>query len=231
MRGATQGVGIYGNGTDAAISTVFLVGKNATAARFKDNSVELLPPVTASIISASGGFVGDGFGLTNLPYAGQNKFFDENTYTFDLPGDVNDAAYDIHISQSGLYFISASKQPPYAANGPKVNLYYWPELIQIGETSKVSFFIPNADTGTGISYKENITGSASNQWYWSSTTSPASTSTRTIARNLTYSSIATGTGTTTMIKDASGKVFFVSSTNIINSTNYLYTGDSVNPLT
>ena len=186
--------------------------------------------VTAGV-TAAGGFIGNGSGLTNIPQIGQTTFFEENTYTFDLPGDVNDAAYDIHISQSGLYFISASKQPPYGGNGPKVNLYYWPELIQIGETSKVSFFIPNADTGTGISYKENITGSASNQWYWSSTTSPASTSTRNIARNLTYSSIATGTGTTTMIKDASGKVFFVSSTNIINSTNYLYTGDSVNPLT
>jgi hypothetical protein len=231
MRGAVGGVGIYGNGTDAATSEIRFVPKNTYMASFKDASVQITAPITASIISASGGFVGDGFGLTNLPYAGQNKFFDENTYTFDLPGDANDAAYDIHISQSGLYFISASKQPPYGGNGPKVNLYYWPELIQIGGTAKVTFFIPNADTGNGISYKENITGSASNQWYWSSTTSPASTSTRNIARNVTYSSIATGAGTTTMIKDASGKAFFLSSVNSINSTNYLYTGDSVNPLT
>lgn len=188
--------------------------------------------ITASgIVSSSGGFIGDASGLTNLPFAGQNKFYEDNTYTFDLPGDANDPAYDIHISQSGVYFISASKVPPYGANGPKVNLYYWPELIGIGETAKVTFFIPNSDTGTGLSYKENVTGSASNEWYWSSTTSPAATATRNISRNLTFSQISTGTGTTTMVKDGGGRAFLVSSTSAINSTNYLYTGDSVNPLT
>jgi len=187
--------------------------------------------VVLNTITASVGFSGDASGLTNLPFAGQNKFYEDNTYTFDLPGDANDPAYDIHISQSGVYFISASKVPPYGANGPKVNLYYWPELLEIGETAKVTFFIPNSDTGTGLSYKENVTGSASNEWYWSSTTSPAATATRNISRNLTFSQIATGTGTTTMVKDGGGRAFLVSSTSTINSTNYLYTGDSVNPLT
>lgn len=184
--------------------------------------------ITASIISASSGFVGNGSGLTNIAQVGQNKFFEENTYTFDLPGDTT-SIYDIHISQSGTYFLSASSTPA-GVQGPRVNLYYWPELIGVGETAKVKFFIPSGDTLAGIQYKENITGSASNEWYWPSTTSPASTATRSITRNATFKQISVGTGGTTMTKDGNGRVFIATSTGMFGTNNYLYTGDSTNPL-
>ena len=179
-------------------------------------------PITASAFS------GNGSGLTNIPQVGQNAFFEADDYVFDLAGDTT-SLYDIHISQSGTYFLSASSTPA-GVQGPRVNLYYWPELIAVGGTARVKFFVPNGDTLTGIQYKENVTGSASNEYYWNSTTSPASTATRSITRNATFKQIAIGTGATTMTKDGNGRVFFVLSNANVNTTNYLYTGDSKNPL-
>ena len=191
---------------------------------------EVTGNITSSgAISASGGFIGNGSGLTNITQVGQTGFFEADDYVFDLVGDTNTTPYDIHISQSGTYFLSASSTPA-GVQGPRVNLYYWPELIQVGGTAKLKFFVPNGDALTGIQYKENITGSASNEWFWSTTTAPSATSTRSITRNATFKQISIGTGVTTMTKDGNGRVFFVLSSGTINTTNYLYTGDSKNPL-
>jgi hypothetical protein len=59
LRGSGSGLAIFGAGSTAATSTVTIIGKNNQAARFKDASIELLSPVTASIISASSGFIGN----------------------------------------------------------------------------------------------------------------------------------------------------------------------------
>ena len=231
MRGATNGLALFGAGTDVATSKVSIFGKLAETATFKDASIQLLQPVTASIISASSGFIGNGSGLTNITQVGQTGFFDADDYVFDLVGDTNTNPYDIHISQSGTYFLSASSTPA-GVQGPRVNLYYWPELIEVGGTAKVKFFIPSGDTLTGVQFRENITGSASNEWYWSSATlSPSSSTTRSITRNATFKTIGVSTaGVTTMVKDGNGRVFFPSSANTLNTSNFLYTGDSKNPL-
>jgi hypothetical protein len=230
IRGATQGVGIYGNGTDSATSTVFIIGKNNQAARFKDASVELLQPVTASIISASSGFIGNASGLSEVPQLGQTAFFGKTDYLFDLPGDTNADPYNLHISQSGTYFVSCSGVPAGVA-GPRVNIYYWPELLEIGTTAKVKFAIAKGDTLAGVTYKTNITGSSTSEWYWNSpTTSPAAEASRTITRTVAFANIGIGIGSTTMVKDGDGRVFFINSNTAIVSNNYRYTGDSLNPL-
>jgi hypothetical protein len=233
MRGDTNGLALFGAGTDVATSKVSIFGKLAETATFKDASIQLLQPVTASIISASSGFIGNGSGLTNITQVGQSGFFDADDYVFDLVGDQFTTPYDIHISQSGTYFLSASSTPAGNA-GPKVNLYYWPELIEVGETAKVKFFVPSdALSQTGISFRENITGSASNQWFWNSATlSPSASTTRTITRNATFKTLGLSTaGCTTMVKDGNGRVFFLGTNASVNLSNFLYTGDSKNPLT
>lgn len=183
--------------------------------------------------SFQGSFTGDGAGLYNLAGApfGAETFFNAPTYTIDVPGDTNDPAYDIHISQSGVYFISASKVPPYAANGPRINLIYWPELLGSGEVAKVKFFVPGNDTGTGVSYKPAVTCSAGYEWFWNSTTLPASATTSNIARNLSYPQHANGIGVTNMIKGGDGYVYFSTATTPVPSQNYFITGPSISLLT
>jgi hypothetical protein len=227
------GLRIVGGGNDPSNSTIFFTPASSVRATLKDTFFNIGVPVTGSIISASSGFIGNGSGLTNITQVGQSGFFDADDYVFDLVGDQFTTPYDIHISQSGTYFLSASSTPAGNA-GPKVNLYYWPELIEVGGTAKVKFFVPSdALSQTGISFRENITGSASNQWFWNSATlSPSASTTRTITRNATFKTLGLSTaGCTTMVKDGNGRVFFLGTNASVNLSNFLYTGDSKNPLT
>jgi hypothetical protein len=180
--------------------------------------------------SFTGSFSGDASGLTEVPQLGQTAFFGKTDYLFDLPGDFNSDVYNVHVSQSGTYFVSCSGVPAGVA-GPRVNIYYWPELLEIGTTAKVKFAVAKGDTLAGVTYRTNITGSSTSQWYWNSpTTSPAAETARTVTRVVAYASIGIGIGSTTMVKDGDGRVFFINSNTAIVSTNYLYTGDSLNPL-
>jgi hypothetical protein len=180
--------------------------------------------------SFTGSFIGNASGLTEVPQTSQTAFFGKTDYLFDLPGDTNADPYNLHISQSGTYFVSCSGVPAGVA-GPRVNIYYWPELLEIGTTAKVKFAIAKGDTLAGVTYRTNITGSSTSEWYWNSaTTSPAAESSRTITRTVAFANIGIGIGSTTMVKDGDGRVFFINSNSAIVSNNYLYTGDSLNPL-
>ena len=184
-------------------------------------------PVTGSIISASGGFIGNGSGLTNINTAfGAELYFNAADYVIDLPGDANDAAYTVSISQSGVYLISSSKVPPYAASGPRVNLQWCPQQLGSG-IAKVKFFVPSLDTGTGISYKSSVSCSADYQYIWNATTTPSSSTTSTIARSLTLPQYSNGSGVTNMIKGQDGFVYFSTTGTPVPSQGYIYTGPSI----
>ena len=182
--------------------------------------------VSGSVTAAS--FVGDGFGLTNIQQTAQNKFYDADTFTFDVPGDTTTTPVDIHVSQSGVYFISCSGVPAGVA-GPRINIYYWPELLGNNETAKLKFQLPAGDTLTGVSYKANVTGSSAAEWWWANTASPSATPATGVIRNTTFKRMWAA-GYATMVKDGSGRAFFVQNTVDVNITNFLYTGSSVNPL-
>jgi hypothetical protein len=214
----------FGN---VATSQIRFVPKNTFMASFKDASVQFSPPITASIISASSGFIGNGSGLTNINTAfGAETFFNAADYVIDIPGDANDAAYTVSISQSGVYLISASKVPPYGANGPRVNLQWCPQQLGSG-VAKVKFFIPSLDTGTGITYKQSVSCSADYQYIWNSTTSPSSSTSSTIARSLTLPQYSNGSAVTNMIKGGDGYVYFSSAGTPVPSQGYIYTGPSI----
>jgi hypothetical protein len=184
-------------------------------------------PVTGSIISASSGFIGNGSGLTNINTAfGAELYYNAADYVIDLPGDFNDPAVTVSISQSGVYLISSSKVPPYGTNGPRVNLQWCPQQLGSG-IAKVKFFIPSLDTGNGVSYKSSVSCSADYQYIWNATTTPSSSTTTTLARSLTLPQYSNGTGVTVMIKGEDGYVYFATTSTPVPSQGYIYTGPSI----
>ena len=178
-------------------------------------------------ISASSGFIGNGSGLTNINTAfGAELYFNAADYVIDLPGDFNDPAVTVSISQSGVYLISSSKVPPYGTNGPRVNLQWCPQQLGSG-VAKVKFFIPSLDTGNGVSYKQSVSCSADYQYIWNSTTTPSGSTALTIARSLTLPQYSNGSGVTNMIKGQDGFVYFSTAGTPVPSQGYIYTGPSI----
>ena len=172
-----------------------------------------------------------GSGINNIPLVSSyfnDLMFSAVDYIIDVPGDTLTPPITVSISQSGVYFISASKLPPYGQNGPRVNLQWCPEQLDSG-TAKVVFYIPNLDTGTGITYKQNVSCSADYQYIWNSTTTPAATTATNVARSLTLPQISQGAGVTTMIKSDSGYVYFSLGSGW-PTTGTIITGPSQNPI-
>jgi hypothetical protein len=201
----------------------FIVKSSTLGSQFT-GSVNVSGSVTAT------SFAGDGSGLTHIPQIGTLQFFDNNTFLFNLPGDTTATPVDIHISQSGVYFISCSGVPAGVA-GPRVNFYWWTELLNNGDSVRLKFELPNGDGLAGVTYRNNVTGSASNEWYWySSTASPASLANTTITRNTTYPQISPGSGVSSVVKDENGKVFFTNANLGASGNYYKYTGESKAPL-
>ena len=221
------GLRIVGGGNDPSNSTIFFTPASTVRATLKDTFFNIGVPVTASIISASSGFIGNGSGLTNINTEfGAELYFNAADYVIDLPGDFNDPAVTVSISQSGVYLISSSKVPPYGTNGPRVNLQWCPQQLGSG-VAKVKFFIPSLDTGNGVSYKQSVSCSADYQYIWNSTTTPSGSTATTIARSLTLPQYSNGTGVTNMIKGQDGFVYFSSTGTPVPSQGYIYTGPSI----
>lgn len=182
--------------------------------------------VTNLSITASA-FSGNGSGLTNINTAfGAELYFNAADYVIDLPGDFNDPAVTVSISQSGVYLISSSKVPPYGTNGPRVNLQWCPQQLGSG-VAKVKFYIPSLDTGNGVSYKQSVSCSADYQYIWNSTTTPSGSTATTIARSLTLPQYSNGSGVTNMIKGQDGFVYFSTAGTPVPSQGYIYTGPSI----
>jgi hypothetical protein len=182
--------------------------------------------VTNLSITASA-FSGNGSGLTNINTAfGAELYYNAADYVIDLPGDFNDPAVTVSISQSGVYLISSSKVPPYGTNGPRVNLQWCPQQLGSG-VAKVKFFIPSLDTGNGVSYKSSVSCSADYQYIWNSTVTPSGSTTTTLARSLTLPQYSNGTGVTVMIKGEDGYVYFATTSTPVPSQGYIYTGPSL----
>ena len=178
-------------------------------------------------VSSSVGFIGNGSGLTNINTAfGAELYYNAADYVIDLPGDFNDPAVTVSISQSGVYLISSSKVPPYGTNGPRVNLQWCPQQLGSG-VAKVKFFIPSLDTGNGVSYKSSVSCSADYQYIWNSTVTPSGSTTTTLARSLTLPQYSNGTGVTNMIKGQDGYVYFSTTSAPVPSQGYIYTGPSL----
>jgi len=188
--------------------------------------------VSGYAVATLGGGTSTGAGTSVVKSA--NAFYDARTFLIDAPGTFASTPIDVHISQSGLYVISASQQPPYAANGPRVNLYWYPDSIGYGETSKVKFWIPSKDTGNGVTYKNNVTSTftGNNYWGWNSTTKPEAANSASISRPGLASafSLATGTLVNTMVRDGDGFVYFNLGTTDPSAQYYFFSGSSTAPM-
>ena len=234
---------LYANGTDWLVldggGSISISGSGGgggstfpfTGAALISGSLTITGSVNVSGSVTAKSFLGDGSGLTNLPSTSANalnKFYEADTFTFDIPGDTTATPVDIHVSQSGVYFISCSGVPAGVA-GPRVNVYYWPELLGNNETAKLKIEIPAGDTLTGFTYKTNVTASTNAEWIWYSTISPSATGVSSVGRNTTFKRMYS-LGTATMVKDGSGRAFFLLNNADVNANMYFHTGSSVNPL-
>jgi len=188
--------------------------------------------VSGYAVATLGGGTSTGAGTSVVKSA--NMFYDARTFLIDAPGTFASTPIDVHISQSGLYVISASQQPPYSANGPRVNLYWYPDSIGYGETSKVKFWIPSKDTGGGITYKNNVSSSftGNNYWGWPASTKPDAANSASISRPGLASafSFAAGTLVNTMVRDGDGFVYFNLGTTDPSAQYYFFSGSSTAPM-
>ena len=112
--------------------------------------------------------------------------------------------YNIHVSQSGTYFINATGLATLSAS---VNCYYYPELFP---TSSMAILGILAGTGSSnvVAIRTLVSASSTYEW-WNSNSSAIGTSNATLARNASRKTLhfaVTATAPTVMYKNSQGLV-------------------------
>jgi hypothetical protein len=183
--------------------------------------------VTGTAVASLGNGITTGISPTSVYSAGVVS--GESSYTYKL--DANAAiVYNIHVSQSGCYWIDATNLA--SGTGCSVNTYFYPELLtNIGD---LSFLMVTAGTGSAaaVSLRTVVSASAGYAYYSSATT--LGTTTVTVTRNATLpvKSFGGNNNNPSVMSLNPDGIFFGAGgiNNTFASTNYQYKGNQGTPI-
>ena len=96
------------------------------------------------------------------------------TYTQTIDANTGGAIYNLHISESGLHYVSSSIASPGSAS---INVYWYLDLIPTGSSAAVVTSMPSGTAAVGLILRSITTGSSSTQFYVPSTSFNGTTNT------------------------------------------------------
>lgn len=184
--------------------------------------------INGTAVTASGGGGGT-WSIASELSALQASF----TYTQILDVNTASAIYDLHISQSGIHYISSSIASPSSAS---INVYYYIDSLPSQSIATTMVSLPAGTAAVGLILRTITTGSSSTQYYVPSSLFNGTTNTsvnRTSGVVTPRAFVGAVGNPTVMSKTGDGTVFFGSNANPLLATGgqtYLYSGSIGSPI-